>query len=326
MRAAAVIVCAFLTGCGSQPSPVPATSRSPRKPAAPAKIDAHVDANFWSTWGDGKAEVSAYQLRKGTAVAIFIAEQFSNSLRVKAEPGRHGPGDEFPVMKLNLIKDYRTGIYDYNDMLSAFISLAPVNNRPAATPAKISFSSQEWSGHVFSQMLFGDQRIRVTQHSYFDGEGDRQRDLSYPDWGTAEDTLLLWARGMAEPWMKAGVPMQRLLLTSLETSRAKHIPLAWSKGTLSVDRQSQRIETRAGAFDVEIRRVKRSDGTWLAIYVEKAPPKRIIKWETSEGEKAELLGSDRLKYWELNNEGAKAALKKLGISRATPTPEQNRER
>ena len=61
-----------------------------------------------------------------------------------------------------------------------------------------------------------------------------------------------------------------------------------------------------------------SDGTWRAFYVEKADPKRIIKWETSEGEKAELLGSDRLKYWEMNKEGGEAALERLGISRATP--------
>ena len=40
----------------------------------------------------------------------------------------------FPVMKLNLIKDYQTGIYDYNDMLSAFVSLADVNNHPGAHP------------------------------------------------------------------------------------------------------------------------------------------------------------------------------------------------
>jgi len=328
MRAAVVMICALLAGCSRQPPPARATSKTPAKSTSAAKVDPRFDANFWSTWGDGKAELSAYdltfprynQLRKGIAVTIFVTEQFSNSLRVKAEPGRHGPGDEFPVMKLNLIKDYQTGIYDYNDMLSAFVSLAPVNNRPAATPTKISFSSQEWCGHVFSQMLFGDQRIRLTQHSYFDGEGDQQRDLTYPDWGTAEDSLLLWARGMAAPWIKPGVSMDRLLLTSLETSRGKHVPLAWSKGTLSVDQPSQRIQTRAGALDVDVWRVKRSDGTWRAMYIEKAAPKRIIKWETSEGEKAELLGSDRLKYWEMNKEGGEAALKRLGISRATPPP------
>lgn len=326
MRATAVMICMLLAGCSRQPPPARAASKTPERTTVPAKIDSHFDANFWSTWGDGKAELAAYdltfprynQLRKGIAVTIFVTEQFSNTLRVKAEPGRHGPGDEFPVMKLNLVKDYQTGIYDYNDMLSAFVSLAPVNNRPAATPTKLSFSSQEWCGHVYSQALFGDQRIRLTQHSYFDGEADQQRDLNYPDWGTAEDSLLLWARGMAQPWMKPGTSIARLLLTSLETSRGQHVPLVWSKGALAVDPATRKIQTRAGAFEVETWRAKRSDGTWRAIYVEKAAPKRIIKWETSEGEKAELLGSDRLKYWEMNKEGGEAALERLGISRATP--------
>lgn len=328
MRAVAVIFCVILAGCSRQPPAARSTSKTPARANTPAKIDPRFDAKFWSTWGDGKAELSAYdltfprynQLRKGIAVTVFVTEQFSNALRVKAESGRHGPGDEFPVMKLNLIKDYQTGIYDYNDMLSAFVSLAAVNKRPAATPTKISFSSQEWCGQVYSQMLFGEQRIRLTQHSYFDGEGDQQRDLEYPDWGTAEDSLFLWARGMAAPWVKVGSSIDRLLLTSLETSRGKHVPLAWSRGTLFIEQQPQRIQTRAGAFDVEVRRVKRSDGTWRAFYIEKAAPQRIIKWETSEGEKAELLGSDRLKYWEMNKEGGESALERLGISRATPPP------
>ena len=55
---------------------------------------------------------------------------------MKADPGKHGPADEFPVMKLNLVKDYQTGIYDYNDMLSTFVALAPVNRRLSATPTK----------------------------------------------------------------------------------------------------------------------------------------------------------------------------------------------
>jgi len=97
------------------------------------------DAAFWKQWGDGQAELSGYdltfprygQLRRGVAVTIFVTETFSNTLRVKADPGKHPPSDEFPVMKLNLIEDYQTGVYDYNDMTSSFVALAPVNGRPA---------------------------------------------------------------------------------------------------------------------------------------------------------------------------------------------------
>ena len=86
------------------------------------------DRTFWSTWGDGQAELAGYDLtiprynqpRRGVAVTIFVTETFSNSARVKADPGKHPASDEFPVMKLNLVKDYQTGIYDYNEMTSSF--------------------------------------------------------------------------------------------------------------------------------------------------------------------------------------------------------------
>src|SRR5688500_12843808 len=66
---------------------------------------------FWQHWGDGKAELAAYELimprygelRSGTAVTIFVTEPFSDSLRVKADPGRHPDSDVFQVMKLNLV-------------------------------------------------------------------------------------------------------------------------------------------------------------------------------------------------------------------------------
>src|SRR5215471_360645 len=84
---------------------VPAQSRPAAKVAAPVFEDA-----FWKHWGDGRAEMSGYDLvfprygqpRKGVAVAIFVTETFSNSLRVKSDPGRHPKADEYPVMKLNL--------------------------------------------------------------------------------------------------------------------------------------------------------------------------------------------------------------------------------
>ena len=54
---------------------------------------------FWNQWGDGRAELAAYDLtiprygevRKGLAVSIVIPETFSSALRVKADRGKH-PG------------------------------------------------------------------------------------------------------------------------------------------------------------------------------------------------------------------------------------------
>src|SRR5438132_1578564 len=106
------------------------------------------DAKFDQYWGDQKAELSGYdlaqprygQLRKGVAITIFVTEPFSNSLRVKADSGKHADADVFPVLKLNLVEDFATGIYDYNVMTSVFVAMKPVNGLPAGTPTKVSFS------------------------------------------------------------------------------------------------------------------------------------------------------------------------------------------
>src|SRR5437879_1004520 len=52
--------------------------------------------DFWKWWGDGKAELDGYALtqprygepREGTAVLVFVTEDFSDSARVKADPGK----------------------------------------------------------------------------------------------------------------------------------------------------------------------------------------------------------------------------------------------
>src|SRR5688572_25287753 len=84
---------------------------------------------FWSAWGDGKAELDGYRLvqprygtvRKGHAVLIFVTEDFSDSLRVKADPGKHPASDVYPVLKLNAVRRFQTGIYDYSVLTSTFV-------------------------------------------------------------------------------------------------------------------------------------------------------------------------------------------------------------
>jgi hypothetical protein len=289
-------------------------------------IDARFDAKFWAIWGDGKAEVNSYDLtfprynqqRKGLAIAIFVTEPFSDSARVKADAGKHSASDVFPVMKLNLVKKYQTGVYDYSDMTSAFVALAPFAGQPAGTPAKISFSSQEWCGHVYSQFLI-DRNVRFTQHSYFDGEADQQRNLAFQKDGLPEDALMLWARGVARPWETT---LTAPVLTSLETVRGKHLPVEWQKAEFSRDETPHDVRVPAGRFKADVLRMKRSDGSWRAFYIERASPGRIVKWETSDGEIAELRGTDRMKYWELNKEGGEAALSNLGLTRVAPLPRQ----
>jgi hypothetical protein len=295
-------------------------------PALPAPA---FDNAFWKQWGDGRGELAGYDLtfprygaeRNGVAVTIFVTETFSNSLRVKSDPGKHPASDEFPVLKLNLVQDFPTGMYDYNLMTSAFIALKPVNGRPAGSATKVSFSSQEWCGNLFGQILFDSGMARLTWHSYFDGEADSARTLKVPPDALAADAILLWARGFAAPVLRSGERRDVPLTGSLKSSRLRHRPLDVGRATLSRESGTTRVTVPAGVFETEKRLVEIAGGPVWTIHVETAEPHRIIQWETSDGEKASLLGSERLAYWKLNAAGQEEALSRIGLKpRAPRTP------
>lgn len=303
------LLCLVLMGCAKAPEKAP-------EPKADAKVtDAAspvYDAAFWKTWGDGFAELSSYDLqyprygskRPGTAVSIFVAETFANSLRVKSDPGVRDKKDEFSVMKLNLVEDFQTGIYDYNLMLQSFVALESVNERPAGVMTKVAWSSQEWCGNLFKEALFDKGAVRVTSHSYFDGEGDQALNEPTPAAAVvSEDALMLWARGMAWPVLKDGETREAPALLALQAARFKKGPMQWGKVVLS----------RATSGDVDVFRAKLSDGRERVYEVEKAMPHRVLKYTTSEGLEAVLVATERLKYWELNKPGGEAALEKLKL-------------
>jgi len=303
---------------------VPSSSPLESTPMAEAPAAVY-GPEFWQTWGDGQAELAAYTLRtprygsvrEGTAVTIFVTEPFSNQARVKADPGKHEKSDEFPVMKLNFVEDFQTGLYDYNLMTSVFVALQPVNGRPAGRATKISFSSQEWCGHVYQQLLFDQQRVRSMLHSYFDGEGDEQRDLPAPRTGISEDELLFWARGMAEPRLEPGQTRSLAFLPSLKRSRFQHEALGWREVRLARAVTRETVEVPGGVFETDVFQAHLPDGLTRIFYVETVAPHRVVKWTGSDGEQAELLKSMRAQYWRMNGPQAAESLRDLGL---TPRP------
>ena len=271
---------------------------------------------FWSHWGDGRAELSGYRLmqprygaaRPGTAVLIFVTEDFSDSARVKADPGKHPASDVYPVMKLNAVRDFQTGIYDYNVMTSVFARVA------AGWPvAKVSFSSQEWCGHVWHQLLPRGGSVAGISHSYFDGEADGTEKLALPEDGVMEDALPILVREPAGAFVPAGGSKTVPFLPSLLRSRLEHKPLAWGKATISLEAEPRSVAVPAGRFEVRRWTLAPVGAPVITYDVEIAPPHRLIAWAGADGEKAELLGSDRLAYWQMNGPGGEQALKNLGL-------------
>lgn len=274
--------------------------------------------DFWRHWGDGRAELNGYRLtqprygspRAGTAVLIFVTEDFSDSLRVKAESGRQAKGDVYPVLKLNAVRDFQTGIYDYNVMTSVFARKAP-----GWPLAKLSFSSQEWCGQVYHQLLPRDGRVRGVYHSYFDGEADGADDLPLPEGGVFEDALPIllrpWGGELLPPGGRRTVPF----LPSLLRARLEHRRLGWGEATVVRSATTETVSVPAGRIEVFTWTVSETGGPTTVWQVEAAPPYRLVRWSSDAGERAELLGSTRLPYWELNRPGGERELAKLGLGR-----------
>ncbi len=281
---------------------------------------------FWATWGDGRAEIATYDLtfvrygepREGTATTIFVTETFSEEARVKVDgDGRTSP-DEFPVMKLNLVQDFPTGIYDYNLMASSFVGLEASGGRAPGALAKSTFSSQEWCGQVFHVMRPETDRVRWVAHSYFADEADESSSLSLPDDALFEDALFHWARGFAGPSLEPGASREVSLVTSSQRVRLAHVELETESATLNRSAEATTVEVPAGSFEVDEWAVDvGGDRSWRFL-VERDGARRIVVWETSDGGRAELVASQRLKYWEMNGAGGESALGEIGLDVRPP--------
>lgn len=138
----------------------------------PENIKRNISLEFKNYWYDGTAEITSYELkqarygemRDGKAVLIYVTEPFLSKKQVKAD-GRNTTN--IPVLKLNSTKKYLTGIYPYSIMSSSFY---PVSDNQHAI--KVSFSAQEWCGHVYGQ-INNREDFEVTSHSYFESEADQ---------------------------------------------------------------------------------------------------------------------------------------------------------
>jgi len=157
----ALLFCILCFGCDKIPDP-------PK--------DRKLSTEFKEYWFDGTAEITSYtltqarygEMREGTAVKIFVKEDFSPEEQVKANEVSERT---FPVLKLNSTKNFITGIYPYSIMESSFF---PLHKEGHAT--KVSASVQEWCGQQFIQ-LNNRTNFEMNSHSYFEGEADKQFNL-----------------------------------------------------------------------------------------------------------------------------------------------------
>jgi len=279
-----------------------------------APLRAGSDREFDAHWHDGKAEINGYRLtvsrygqeRDGKAVLIYVTEPFSESKRVKVNDWHKNPDDTFDALKLNLVRDFQTGVYDYNTMVSVFVRSADFS------PVKVTFTSSEWCGQVYEELLFHPDRIIGHYFSYFEDESG-PRDIEMAADGVAEDNLFILLRGLRGDYLEPGDKTEVLMLPGVYFGRLSHQTPDWVETEIKREKKNKTIKVPAGEFETMLYEIKTADGRKGLFYIEEHYPHRIIRWEMSPDVKAELTGSERLQYWKLNQNGNDSYLKKLGL-------------
>ncbi|MHC4219433.1 MAG: hypothetical protein ACYSU7_13385 [Planctomycetota bacterium] len=298
------------------------TARTALLVLATISSPALAQTDFSSHWHDGRSEIDGYrwtvnrygEQRTGPAVMIFVTEPFSASRKVKVNDPTRNPRDTVDVLKLNLVRDFQTGIYDYNTMASVF------SRSDDFSPLKISFSSAEWCGHVYEELLFDRNRVTKRLFSYFEGESS-EATVGVKSDGVTEDNLFILLRGLRGPFLEPGGRVEVPFLHGAFHRRLTHQRLEWTTAEIERRPAAESIEVPAGTFSTSLYIVRTDDGREGRFWIEQAHPHRIVRWEWGPGraaESGELTGSVRLKYWQLNGNGDERHLQPLGLTGAAP--------
>jgi len=259
---------------------------------------------FNSYWYSGKAEITSYKLsqirygeiHEGTAVNIFVTEDFLPIKQVKADDFNK---KNVPILKLNSTKNFTTGIYPYSLLTSTF---SPININKNAI--KISFSAQEWCGNTFVQ-LNNREEYKIQFYSYFEGNTDRKTNLK-------KDILEneLWNQIRISP---KDLPVGELqIIPSFEFLSLNHKEFKAFNAIASLEEKGNFL-----IYTIKYPKLERT----LSIKATKDFPNTIESWEetfSSRGKtlttKAEKIKTIQSAYWSKNGFADIEERKELGLN------------
>ena len=271
-----------------------------------ATVEAPCEEKFNSFWYDG-AEIARYELsqerygeaRPGYAAFVFVTEPFRTTTQVKADTPEPNTTS---VLKLNAMREFNTGIYEYNTMSSVF---SPIDTESYPHALKLTTTVQDWCGHAFSQFNLKDTGYAFELRSYFESEGDvNDRIAAQGIW--LEDEI--WTRIRINP---SELPLGDFeIIPSTLYQRFTHkMPQAEkAKGALSKKGKSYTYSLKYADI-----------GRELSIQFDAEFPYVIRGWTESNGRSgtkttAKLADKiERSYYWSLNKPGDERLRKKLGL-------------
>ncbi|MBJ7879992.1 septum formation inhibitor Maf [Gelidibacter salicanalis] len=295
--------CLIFISCKNEENTQQHTEKQEDKAPQTLRKAEPLSEDFKAYWYQGEAEITTYaleqarygEIRKGTAVLVFVTEPFLKSEQVKAD---QPSSKNSSVLKLNATKNFNTGIYPYSIMQSVFY---PVSNNQHAL--KISCSVQEWCGQVYMQ-LNNRSDFEVRSHSYFEGEADEEFSLNK---SILENEL--WTQLRIDP---KSLPTGNVdIIPSFEFLRLRHIPFKT---------YSASAELTQNTYTLTYPDLNRS----FSITFNPQSPFDIISWEetfiSGQGNKAQELTTKatRIKsiksdYWNKNSNADIGLRESLGL-------------
>ncbi|WP_158839968.1 hypothetical protein [Polaribacter sp. L3A8] len=283
------------------------TNTAPQVTANKGNNALSINDAFNKYWYSGKAELSSYtlkqarygEIRDGEVVLVFVTEPFSISKQVKLDYPKKAGNDNVSVMKLNHVRKFYTGIYDYSIITSTF---TPVNTTKYPFTLKASTSIQEWCGHTFTQLNLTDTAYNFKQFSYFEPEGDEEKTIKK---AFLEEGLMTRIR-----INKGQLPEGKIdLIPSTIYSRFKHKKMDVEKAIISKTTTDKTL-----SYQIKYLNIDRT----ISIDVEKEFPYKILGW--SESDETNLITTATLKasrnepYWEQHKLADKPKRKELKLN------------
>ncbi len=169
----------LLSGCSTMEQKEAAPTAKAAAAAKPGLFAAAGD-KLDKYWYQGQGELNVYDLQQnryqgihpGQVLLIFVTEDFLADQQVKND--NYKQPNSTPILKLNAISRFTTGLYDYSLMTSVF---TPVKNSGFGHTLKLTHTAQDWCGQAFSQINFREGQYRHQLRSYFENEADQENTI-----------------------------------------------------------------------------------------------------------------------------------------------------
>jgi hypothetical protein len=289
--------------------------------------NAEKKSRFTTLWYDGNAEIAVYSLtesrygemREGRRIMVFVTEPLRRSTLVK--PDNRLPDDSIVrVIKCNDLREFFTGIYNYNVMTSVFQAVEKSGPYNIGDAVKVALSSQEWCGMVYDRMLLRKNGYTGMLYSYFEKESEHPYSIPVDGHPVPEENLWLMVRELNGELCATGTEKKITLVPSMWHRRKTHTPVTTVPAMITKGKPME--------FRSVLGTIPAVPFTWKAgtattsVTVEVAWPHRILAFEEPDGSHGELLSVRRLPYWKLHDNDDLHFRRELGLNSTMPAPEK----